>query len=103
MAYPLPWGERVRVRGKWSNHHPHLNPPPSRGRKVFQRIRCPAALLRGTSLKGVKFEVQICDQLSISHCLKKAKKFNLKSKICNLKWRCNVLFSIGEKMEATGL
>ena len=31
MAYPLPWGERVRVRGKWSNHHPHLNPPPSRG------------------------------------------------------------------------
>jgi len=22
-------GERVRVRGKWSNHHPHLNPPPS--------------------------------------------------------------------------
>jgi len=21
-------GERVRVRGKWSYHHPHLNPPP---------------------------------------------------------------------------
>ncbi len=50
MASPLPWGERVRVRGKWSYHHPHLNPPPSRGRRVFYRIGCPAALLRGASL-----------------------------------------------------
>jgi len=35
MAYPLPWGKRVRVRGNLFYHHPHLNPPPSRGRKVF--------------------------------------------------------------------
>jgi len=35
MAFPLPWRERVRVRGKRSSHHPHLNPPPSRWRRVF--------------------------------------------------------------------
>jgi len=49
MVYPLPWGERVRVRGKGSYDHPHLNPP-IKGEESFSRIRCPAALLRGTSL-----------------------------------------------------
>jgi len=49
MAFPLPWGERVRVRGKRSSHHPHLNPPPSRGRRVFSGVGYLAALLRGNS------------------------------------------------------
>jgi len=27
-GFPTPRGERVRVRGKRCNHHPHLNSPP---------------------------------------------------------------------------
>jgi len=38
---PLPWGERGRVRGKCSYYHPHLNPPPSRGRRVFREFDAP--------------------------------------------------------------
>ena len=31
---PLPRWERVRVRGKYDAVHPHLDPPPSRGRII---------------------------------------------------------------------
>ena len=37
---PLPWWQRVRVRGKWSptSYHPHPNLPPSRGKGLVQRF-----------------------------------------------------------------
>jgi hypothetical protein len=41
MAYPLPWWERAGVRGKRSCYHPHLDPPPSRGRRVFRELDAP--------------------------------------------------------------
>jgi len=44
-----PLGGEDRVRGKGSYDYPHLNPP-IKGEESFLRIRCPAALLRGTSL-----------------------------------------------------
>jgi hypothetical protein len=40
-GFPLPWRERVRVRGESFHHHPHLNPPPSRGRKSFRELDAP--------------------------------------------------------------
>jgi len=46
MAFPLPRGKRVRVRGKKSSDHPHLNPPPSRGR-IFLRIWIPRSRAAG--------------------------------------------------------
>jgi len=39
---PLPWWERVRVRGiGFFLFHPHLNPPPSRGREQRKRMCLP--------------------------------------------------------------
>ncbi len=38
MASPLPWGERGGVRGKWSYHYPHLNPPHQGGGKFFREL-----------------------------------------------------------------
>ena len=40
---PLPWRERVRVRGKSSleSYHPHPNLPPSRGQGLVQTSRLP--------------------------------------------------------------
>jgi len=39
----------------------------------------------------------------IWNCLREAKDFNLKSKICNLKWNKDVLFGVGEKVAAAAL
>src|SRR4030042_5203699 len=59
MASPLPWGEREGVRGKRSSHHPHLHPPPSRGRRVFFELDtsqlCCGVIHSSGSLKRKKF------------------------------------------------
>ena len=35
FCYLLPWRERARVRGQTRHVHPHLHPPPPRGRMMI--------------------------------------------------------------------